>query len=283
MRVVVTGASGQLGSELVAEYGLDCEVTALSHADFDIGDRHAATRVLDAAAPTLVVNAAAFTNVDGCESEPDRAYRANCLGPRHLALWCRDAGAQFVHVSTDYVFDGAARKDPYTEYDATYPASVYGRSKLAGEQAVREVMGRHFIVRTAWVYGAVGSNFVKTILRLSKERAELTVVDDQTGSPTWARELARRIRCLVDTGQHGTYHLTGGGSCSWHEFAQEILARTDQDPQRVRACSTAEFPRPAPRPAFSVLDNRQARLLGVPEAADWRDALRQFLPTLPRG
>jgi dTDP-4-dehydrorhamnose reductase len=279
----VTGASGQLGIDLCRLLDADPRVQSwagLTRADLDITDsRRVRAVVADQARPAhthgglVVVNAAAWTDVDGAESDEQGAYAANAAGPAHLAAACADAGARLVHVSTDYVFAGTADK-PYDTDDPTGPESVYGRTKLAGETAVRELCPSSYVVRTSWLYGATGRNFVKTIARLTRERDTLSVVDDQCGSPTWSADLAAGLLDLAcSQARPGVYHCTGGGEVTWFEFAREIVLELGQDPGKVHSTTTAAFPRPAPRPAYSVLSNRSWVDAGLTPLRGWREAL----------
>jgi dTDP-4-dehydrorhamnose reductase len=269
VRILVAGAGGQLGSSLVEALSAH-EVVALGHAELDITSLAQVRRAIEARRPDVVVNTAAYNRVDEAESAPDAAYRGNALGPRNLALATADAGATLVHVSTDYVFDGSATR-PYHEYDRPAPRSVYGRSKLAGEQAVREITSRHLIVRTAWLYSATGQNFVRTMLSLAA-RAEIRVVCDQTGSPTYAPHLARALAALLETRTFGTYHLAGQGSATWHELAQALYQRLGIA-SRVVPIPTAELARPAPRPVYSVLRSIQDPCIALPP---WPEGLDDF-------
>ena len=278
MRVLVTGAGGQLGHDLVrvcTEAGDD--VVACDRAALDLGDRDSVAQAIVGTAPDVVVNAGAWTAVDDCEAEPDRAWRVNALGVRWVAEAARRVGAHVVHVSTDYVFDGT-KPTPYVEWDRPHPVSVYGRSKLGGEQ---ELDASSTIVRTAWVCGAHGSNMVKTVLRLA-DRPELAFVDDQRGSPTFTADLAVAIRGLAVARLPGTYHVTNQGDTSWFGFVQDILAAAGQDPGKVRPITTAELdpPRAAPRPANSVLDNAALRLAGLPLLPHYRVSLDRLLEEL---
>ena len=278
MRVLVTGAGGQLGHDLVrvcTEAGDD--VVACDRAALDLGDRDAVATAITGTAPDVVVNAGAWTAVDDCESDPDRAWRVNALGVRWVADAARTVGAHVVQVSTDYVFDGT-KPTPYVEWDRPAPASVYGRSKLGGEQ---EVDPASTIVRTAWVCGAHGANMVKTVLRLA-EQPELAFVDDQRGSPTFTADLAVAIRRLAAARLPGTYHVTNQGDTTWFGFVQDILTAAGHDPAKVRPITTAELdpPRPAPRPANSVLDNAALRLAGLPLLPHYRVSLDRLLEEL---
>ncbi|MGH8884437.1 MAG: dTDP-4-dehydrorhamnose reductase [Egibacteraceae bacterium] len=280
MRVLVTGAGGQLGHDLMRAFAQD-EVVGLARAELDVASEPAVVAAVRDHAPDLVVHAAAFTKVDACEAEPETAWRVNALGSWWVARACALAEAAMVYLSTDYVFDGTADR-PYTEFDPVGPRSVYGRTKEAGEQLVRETLSAHYIVRTSWVQGAHGANFVKTMLRLGRERDTVSVVDDQTGSPTFTFDLAPTIRQLAVTGRHGTYHLTNAGHCTWFAFAQAIFAEAGLD-VTCRPIDTAAFGAPAPRPAFSVLDNLKARLVGLEPLPEWRASLKRLIAELDVG
>ena len=279
MRVLVTGAGGQLGREVVdvcAAAG--DEVVACDHATLDVADRERVLQVAAAAAPDAVVHAAAFTNVDGCETEPDRAYAVNAMGTRHVAEAARMVGARVCYVSTDYVFDGAAGR-PYHEWDATNPLSVYGRSKLGGEAALGP---DDTVVRTSWVCGRHGRNFLKTILARAAAGQELAVVDDQYGCPTFAEDLAAMVRRLVVARLPGVFHVTNQGATTWYGFARDAVAAAGLNPELVTPITTSEMqpPRPAPRPAFSVLDNAALRLSGLPLLPDHHEPLERLAKEL---
>ena len=270
-RVLVTGAAGQIGREVVEACAGD-DVIAADHATLDVGDRDAVLQMITSTAPDVVVHAGAWTAVDACEGDPDRAFRVNALGTRYVAEGARRVGAWVCYLSTDYVFDGTKR-EPYVESDPTGPRSAYGRSKLAGEHAVAAANPRHAIVRTSWLFGVGGRNFVDTMLGLAGQHDELRVVADQIGCPTYVGHLARALVELAASEAYGIHHVAGAGACSWFEFAGEIFRRAELD-VRVVPCTTEEFPRPAPRPAYSVLGIERADSVRLP---DWREGLAAYL------
>lgn len=273
MKVLVTGAGGQLGRSLLRPLAAH-DVVALPHARLEIADLAAVRDAVRAARPDLVVNAAAYNRVDDAETDVDGAYRGNALGPRNLALATAEAGIPLVHVSTDYVFAGTATR-PYHEYDRPDPQSAYGRSKLAGEEAVRTLNARHYVVRTAWVYEERGKNFPLTMLALA-QRPEVRVVDDQTGSPTYAPHLADAIARLVETSAFGTYHFAGSGAVTWYGLTCKLYAlRGVRTP--VVPVTTDEFRRPAPRPRYSVLTTLQEPRIELPP---WEEGLAAFCRAL---
>jgi dTDP-4-dehydrorhamnose reductase len=277
MRVLITGAGGQVGHELVEVFA-DHDVVAVDHRQLDVADRDAVLGLVTTAAPDAIVNSAAWTAVDANEGDPDRAWAVNALAVRYLAEGARLVGARICQLSTDYVFDGT-HPDPYVEWDPTNPVSMYGRSKLGGEL---ELGPEHTVVRTSWVCGFHGANMVKTILRLAGEHDTLSFVDDQRGHPTFADDLAVVVRRLVVERRSGLFHVTNQGAVSWYEFAREVLAAAGMDPDRVRPIATADLqpPRPAPRPANSVLDNAALRLAGLALAPDFREPLARLVPRL---
>ena len=280
MRVLVTGANGQLGSELVALYAARSgdDVRGIDLPDVDITSSDSVAEVFSSFSPDVVINCAAWTAVDAAEENEAGALAVNGEGPRVLARACSDAGAWLVQISTDYVFSGKATS-PYEEDATPDPRSAYGRTKLVGEQAaIEELPDAHYIVRTAWLYGHQGSNFVKTMLRLESERETIDVVDDQVGQPTYAADLAAQIVALLDARPAaGTFHGTNSGEVSWHGFTQEIFQLIGADPARVIAVTSEQFVRPAPRPAYSVLGHRRWAEVGLPEMRDWREAIAEAM------
>jgi len=281
VRVLITGGSGQLGTDLAracATAGDD--VVAVDRDQLDVADRSAVDEVVMGGRFEVVVNAAAWTAVDDCEADPDRAYLVNALACRWLAEGCRRAGSHLVHVSTDYVFDGTLDR-AYHEWDAPNPRSVYGASKLAGEREVLAGLPGATVVRTSWVFGVHGHNMVKTVLSL-RGRDELAFVDDQRGCPTASADLAVAVRSLAVERAPGLYHVTNAGPTTWFGFVRDVLELAGEDPAKVRPITTAELqpPRPAPRPANSVLDGLALRLAGHRPLRHYRDALAEVVEAL---
>jgi dTDP-4-dehydrorhamnose reductase len=282
-RWLVTGAAGMLGRDLtalIAERGGD-ELTSLARADLDITDREAVTASVQAARPDVVVNCAAWTAVDAAETEEDAALAVNGAGPRNLAAACAVAGTRLVQPSTDYVFRGDGTR-PYAEDDQPAPATAYGRTKLAGERAVIELLpDAGYVLRTAWLYGAHGPNFVRTMIRLEGARDTVAVVNDQHGQPTWTADVARQIVLLVDSGgPAGIYHATSSGQTTWFELARAVFGLLGADPGRVTPTDSRELARPAPRPAYSVLGHARWASVGLPALPGWEQSLRAAFPAV---
>ncbi|WP_032122628.1 dTDP-4-dehydrorhamnose reductase [Clostridium amazonitimonense] len=288
MKILITGAKGQLGSQIIniinngqSELGNidsaynNCEIMALDVDELDITNLDKCKTVAKELKPELIINCAAYTNVDNCEKQEDLAFKINALGARNLAIIAEELGAKLVQVSTDYVFAGN-RNEPYKEYDITNPLSVYGKSKLLGENYVREFCSRYFILRTAWLYGLNGGNFVKTIMKAAKEKGELKVVNDQRGNPTYAEDLAHHILALAVTEEYGIYHCTGQGECSWYDFAKAIVEYSNI-PCKVEPITSEQLDRAAKRPSYSSLDNMMLRCTIGNNMRDWKEALEQFI------
>jgi dTDP-4-dehydrorhamnose reductase len=282
-RWLVVGANGMLGHDLIeviAEAGHD--VVGMDLPEIDITSRDSVAAALNATRPDVVVNSAAYTAVDAAEEHEDVALRVNGEGPRILAEAIAERpGIRLVHLSTDYVFAGDART-PYAEDAPPAPRSAYGRTKLAGEIAVRSALpDRGFIVRTAWLYGVHGANFVKTMLALEVVKPEISVVDDQRGQPTWSRDLARQVVSLLDSGAPAAiYHGTSSGETTWFEFTREIYRLIGADPRRIQPTTTDAFPRTAPRPAYSVLGHDRWEDAGLRPIRDWQESLAEALPLI---
>ncbi len=258
MEIIVFGASGQLGTELCAQLDTrQIKYVSFNQSDIDITDIDAVIKVTSKLQPTHIINCAAFTQVDKCESEQDLAYAVNAIGARNVAIASEKIGSKLIHISTDFVFDGTS-STPYFEFDFTNPLSVYGRTKLAGENLVKQFSKKHFIIRTSWLYGHHGANFVKTMLKLSETQDELSVVNDQVGSPTYVNDLVEGILLVLSTEKYGVYHYSNQGSCSWHEFAKKIFELTGRQ-IIVNGITSEMFDAPAVRPKYSVMEKYMYR------------------------
>ena len=281
-RWLVTGAGGMLGQDLVTVLRRRGEqVTGLDRADLDVTDEAAVRSTVLACRPAVVVNCAAWTAVDDAEAEEDAARRVNGHGAANVAAACAASGIRLVHLSTEYVFGGLGHR-PFAEDDVPAPGTAYGRTKLAGEQAVLRLLPlAAYVVRTAWLYGAHGPNFVRTMIRLAGERPTVDVVTDQRGQPTWTVDVAEQIFALVSAGaEPGLYHVTSSGETSWFGLASEVFRMLGADPARVRPATSTAYPRPARRPAYSVLGHSRQAAAGIEPIGDWRGALRRAWPEL---
>lgn len=276
MRIIITGSKGQLGIELSKQLKTDnkYDIISTDKEELNIVNINDVNKFIKISKPDVVINCAAHTAVDLCETDIENAYKINAIGPRNLAIACEKVGAKFVQVSTDYVFNGNENQ-PYREDNETCPNSIYGKSKLMGEQFTKEFCSKYFIVRTAWLYGE-GNNFVRTMLKLAQNNKELNVVNDQFGSPTSTVDLAKAIIDLINTENYGTYHGTCEGQCSWYDFAKKIFEISNID-IKVNPVSSEEFKRPAPRPKYSVLDNFMFKLVELNSFRKWEDSLIEYL------
>ena len=276
LSVLVLGADGMLSRDLIKVLSQKHDVCGRDCADFDIVEESITRQQIREISPDVVINTAAFTDVDGCETEVEKAFAVNARGARNVALACKEGKMKLVHISTDYVFDGT-KLSPYLEDDNPHPLSVYGKSKLKGEQYVKEIGEDFCIIRTAWLYGRRGKNFVDTILRLARTEKELTIVDDQIGPPTCTYDLACAIDTLLAHNPKGVYHITNSGACSWYEFAVEILKLAHMDTVKVKPVGSDVYVRPAKRPAYSVLDCSKFEKETGFCLRPWKDALKEFL------
>lgn len=292
MKIMIVGANGMLGTQIVTdlergytelgsvpEQFKDAQVFKFDLPEFDITDKAQCKQYMRMYTPDVVINCAAYTNVDGCEVNRDDAFKANAIGPRNLAIACDEINAKLVHISTDYVFEGTGNT-PKREYEVPNPISAYGKTKLAGEDYVRQYCGRSFIIRTAWLYGYNGKNFVKTMMRLAQERGGATVVNDQRGNPTNAADLSHHILKVAASKEYGVYHCTGNGECSWYDFACEIVKLAGFTDAVMKPCTSEEYkamyPASTDRPKYSALDNMMLRCTVGDEMRSWQDALKAY-------
>jgi len=279
MKILITGGKGQLGSDCVRVLRDSHEIRITDLEDLDITSFSEVSASMGVFLPDIILNCAAYTQVDACETHQDLAWKVNVKGPENLALCAQEHGGKLIHISTDYVFDGKKPlPEPYVEDDAPGPLSYYGKTKLESEQVVHRTAERHIILRVAWMYGISGHNFLKNMLRLALEnpRKTIRVVSDQFGSPTWSYRLALQIASLLEKDAQGTYHATSEGHCSWYEFAGYFLRRMEI-PHSIEPCTTQEYPTPAPRPRNSILENQRLKQEGISLMRDWRMDVDQYV------
>jgi len=274
MKILITGCHGQLGKELISQMKDKYTLCLYDVDTLDITDRQAVEQVVAQDKPHVIINAAAYTNVEKAQDQPQQANAVNAIGAENLARACKQQQAKLVHISTDYVFDGKALS-PYEEWNTPSPISVYGNSKLWGEKLIENIGGSYFILRTAWLYGD-GNNFVKTMLRLAKDKDEISVVADQYGTPTYTKDLVKVIEQLMHTDYYGLYHASNEGSCSWYEFAQAIMTKAHQK-TRIVPITTDQFPVKATRPQYAVMNNALLNIRGLNTMRPWQEALDDYL------
>ena len=279
MKILITGANGLLGHELSSVLK-DHSLILLSHSQLDISDIDSVNKKIDSTSPDIIINSAAYTQVDNCETNYDLAFKSNAIGPKNLAIKCKQLDIPLIHISTDYVFEGNENKSPLVEDDKLGPKTIYGKTKLEGEKFVKENCDKYFILRTAWLYGE-GKNFVKTMLNLSEKNKELKVVNDQIGSPTYAKDLANAIKEIIEkkSDKYGIYHVTNKGEVSWYEFAKKIF-EFNKIEIKVIPVTSEEFPRPAPRPHYSVLSNQKWINSGFTPMRNYEIALKEYLDSI---
>jgi dTDP-4-dehydrorhamnose reductase len=273
-KVLIIGAQGMLGHDLRKVFAEGDDVVGLDIEDVDITRQGATRKIIKDISPTMVVNAAGYTDVDGCEKKINKAFAVNGTGSKNVAKACRDNGAKLIYISTDYIFDGE-KGNPYREDDSPNPLNIYGESKLTGERYTEELLDDYLIVRTQWLYGQYGRNFVETILALAAERDSIEVVQDQVGSPTYTADLSKAIAALVAKDLRGTFHVSNSGYCSWYDFALEILRIAGVQGVEVVPVSSAAFNRPAKRPLYSIFDQRRLQQEGI-EMRPWQEALQDY-------
>ena len=275
MKILITGSSGMLGHDLIEVLKDKHDLILSTSKTLDITDKDKTIEFIRENKPDIVINSAAYTDVDGCETNRELAYSVNGEGVRNLAIGCAEVDCPLVQISTDYVFNGKNDR-PWVEDDEIGPISVYGKSKLEGEEAILKILDKYFIVRTAWLYGINGKNFPKTMLELSENHSEITVVYDEVGSPTYTLDLARKISELIETDYYGIYHITNSGSCSWCEFSRYIFELAGRD-VKVIPVTAAEFARPAPRPSYSVLENKKLIENGFEPLRNYKEAIKEYI------